>query len=259
MKDPGLMNARVWLTGASSGIGAALVPQLVAAGARVAISARRKDLLDALAAAQAGPVLVVPCDVTDRAAVLEAAGTIVAAFGGLDLAILNAGGSASVSVDRFSTEPFVQTFALNYFGVLHAIEAVLPTMQAQRAGHLAVVSSASAYNPMASLSAYGASKAAISYTMDALRDELAPWHIDVSLVCPGFIRTPLTAKNARMPFLMEVDEAARRILEGLQARRPEVHFPRRLTWPLKLVRRLPGPIRRALLRRAAPRRGILRD
>jgi short-subunit dehydrogenase len=259
MHHPQLTNARVWLTGASTGIGAALVPRLVAAGARVAISARRRDLLDAVAAGHADDVLVVPCDVTDHAAVLAAAQEIIAALGGLDLVILNAGGSASMSPAAFSTTPFAETFALNYFGVLHAVEAVLPTMQAQRSGHLAVISSASAYNPMASLTAYGASKAAISYTMDALRDELAPWQIDVTVVYPGFVRTALTARNGRMPFLMEADEAARRIVEGLAARRAEVHFPRRLTWPLKLVRRLPGPLRRAVLRRAAPRRGVLPD
>ena len=257
MKDPGLAGARVWLTGASSGIGEAMVPMLVDAGARVAISARRTEPLDALAATHPNRVVVVPCDVTDRAAVAAAAHAVIAEFGGLDLAILNAGGSAPFSAAQFSTTPFTQVFGLNYFGVLHAVEAVLPTMQAQRSGHLAVISSASAYNPMASLTAYGASKAAISYTMDALRDELAPWHIDVSVVCPGFIRTPLTARNGRMPFLLEPDEAARRIVEGLAARRPEVHFPRRLTWPLKLVRRLPGPWRRALLRRVAPRRTML--
>jgi short-subunit dehydrogenase len=257
MKDPGLANARVWLTGASTGIGAALVPQLVAAGARVALSARRRELLDAVAASQPRDVLVVPCDVTDREAVLAAGRAVISAFGGLDLAILNAGGHSRASVAAFSTEPFTQTYALNYFGVLHAIEAVLPTMQAQRAGHLAVISSASAYNPMATVAAYGSSKAAIAYTMDALRYELAPWGVDVSVVYPGFVRTPLTAKNGRMPFLMEPDEAARRILDGLVARRAEVHFPKRLTWLLKVVRGLPGPVRRALMGRAVPPRGVL--
>lgn len=252
-----MSHAHVWITGASTGIGAALVAPFVATGARVAISARRGDLLDQVAAPHGDRVVAIPCDVTVAASVEAAAREILARFGGLDLVVLNAGRSAPVRVGAFSAQPYRDVFDLNYFGVLDTIAAVLPTLQAQRSGHLAVIASASAFAPVPTMSAYGASKAAIAYTMEALRSELAPWGIDVSVVYPGFVRTPMTAANKRMPFLLEVDDAARRIVDGLARRRPDIDFPRRLTWLLKLVQRLPGGARRAVSRRIVPTRGVL--
>ena len=166
----GWADARVWLTGASSGIGAALIGPLVRRGARVAITARRSDRLAALAEihGRGGPssVLVVPADVTDRDAVGAAAKRVEAAWGGIDLAIFNAGGStaanpqSAVGDPQFRADDYVGTMALNYFSVVYGIEAVLPGMLARGSGHITAVASLGGYRGLPRVAAYGASKAA---------------------------------------------------------------------------------------------------
>jgi len=174
-----LTNARVWLTGASSGIGEALVAPLVRRGARVAITARRRDRLDAIAARLAAEgrstVLPVPVDVTDRGAVIDAAQRIERAWGGIDLAIFNAGGSvdhdreaAAVGREAFRSATYTGTTALNYFSVVYGIEAVLPDMLARGSGHIAAVASLAGYRASASV-AYVASKAAVIHLMEGVR------------------------------------------------------------------------------------------
>ena len=168
-----LRSARVWLTGASSGIGAALVPRLVARGARVAVTARRVDLLDAIAKDNArggSSLLVVPADVTDAEAVGAAARRIEAEWGGIDLAIFNAGGSvASAQPATGNPQPtatsrdFVDTMALNYFSVVYGTEAVLPGMLARGGGHIAAVASLAGYRASSVALPYSAAKAAVMH------------------------------------------------------------------------------------------------
>jgi NAD(P)-dependent dehydrogenase (short-subunit alcohol dehydrogenase family) len=245
---------RVWVTGASSGIGEALVEPLVRRGARVAITARRSSLLDAIAArhAQGGssPVLGVAADVTDRDAVVAAARQIEAAWGGIDLAIFNAGGSVGDRT-RFRGDDCAATMTLNYFSVVYGIDAVLPGMLARGRGHLAAVASLAGYRAIPGAPGYGASKAAVIHLLDGLRFELAPRGIRVTVINPGFVRTPLTAPNAfRMPFLVEPADAAGRIVRGLERGTKEIHFPAPLSWTMKVLRVLPYGLYERFMKRA---------
>ena len=251
---------RIWLTGASSGIGAALAAKLAARGARVAITARRIELLDALAsthAARGAPMLVVPADVTDAAAVTAAARRIESEWGGIDLAIFNAGGSVAPSEarePRMDAGEYVSTMALNYFSVVYGVEAVLPAMLARGNGHIAAVASLAGYRPSSVALPYSVSKAAVMHFMEGLRLKVGSRGIAVTVVNPGFVRTPLTARHTfRMPFLIDADDAAERIVRGLERRRGEIHFPAPLSWTVKALRMLPDPIYSRIISRAAPR------
>jgi short-subunit dehydrogenase len=257
-----LDGARVWLTGASSGIGEALVAPLVRRGARVAVTARRTDLLTAIAAKHAGgraSVLAVPADVTNRAAVAAAAKEVESEWGGIDLAIFNAGGSigSPQSATRnppFAADDYTETMALNYSSVVYGIEAVLPGMLARGNGHLAAVASLAGYRPSTVAVPYSASKAAVIHLMEGLRLDVESRGITVTVVNPGFVRTPLTARNTfKMPFLVEVDDAAERIVRGLEHRKNEILFPAPLAWTVKLLRILPNGLYARLIKRAAPK------
>jgi short-subunit dehydrogenase len=257
-----LDGARVWLTGASSGIGEALVAPLVRRGARVAVTARRTDLLTAIAAKHAGgraSVLAVPADVTNRAAVAAAAKEVESEWGGIDLAIFNAGGSigSPQSATRnppFAADHYTETMALNYSSVVYGIEAVLPGMLARGNGHIAAVASLAGYRPSTVAVPYSASKAAVIHLMEGLRLEVESRGITVTVVNPGFVRTPLTARNTfKMPFLVEVDDAAERIVRGLERRKNEILFPAPLAWTVKLLRMLPNGLYAQVIKRAAPK------
>ena len=260
---PSLRGARVWLTGASSGIGAALVTRLVDRGARVAITARRVDLLEAIARENSkggSSLLVVPADVTDPAAVAAAARRIEAEWGGIDLAIFNAGGSVASnpqSADRnpqFAAPDFVDTMALNYFSVVYGIDAVLPGMLARGSGHIAAVASLAGYRASSVALPYSAAKAAVIHLIEGLRLSTGSRGIAFTIINPGFVRTPLTARNTlRMPFLVEVDDAAGRIVRGLERRKREIHFPAPLSWTVKLLRLLPDSVYARIISRAAPK------
>jgi NADP-dependent 3-hydroxy acid dehydrogenase YdfG len=246
---------RVWLTGASSGIGEALVGPLVAAGARLAISARREAALQALAAQHpAGRVLVVPLDVTDRDAVHAAARTIEAAWGGIDLAVFNAGTHIPVSGVAPQASDFETLMRVNYLSVIYGVEAVVPGMLARGRGHVAAVASVAGYRALPTAAAYGASKAACIHAMEALRFDLAPRGVDVTVINPGFVRTPLTDRNEfAMPMRIEADEAARLIVRGLRARTKEIHFPAAFSWLMKTLRVLPYPVYERLVARTTVR------
>ena len=239
-------DARVWLTGASSGIGEALVGPLVERGARLAISARRADRLEAIAAdarRRGGDVRVYPVDVTDRAAVRQAVAAIESDLGGIDLAILNAGGHTPAGPVRFDGQQAVDTMTVNYFGVVYGIEAVVPGMLARKHGYIAGVASISGYRALPAAGAYGASKAALIHLLNSIRFDLEPSGIHITVINPGFIKTPLTDRNRfPMPFLMPVDEAAVRIVRGLEREQKEIHFPKPLSWTLKALRVLPYPV-----------------
>jgi short-subunit dehydrogenase len=249
-----LKEARVWVTGASSGIGAALVPALTARGARVAVSARRGDLLESLAAEwrRAGAdILVAPVDVTNRAAVVDTVRGIEKAWGGVDVALLNAGSHKPPSGAGFDSSQFVDVMTLNYFGVLYGIEAVLPGMLRRRRGHIAGMASLAGFRGLPTAAAYGASKAALIHALESIRFDLEPRGIAVTVINPGFIRTPLTDKNRfHMPFLMEVDRAAAIIVSGLERGKKEIHFPRVFSSMLKVARVLPFPLYERIVRRA---------
>jgi NAD(P)-dependent dehydrogenase (short-subunit alcohol dehydrogenase family) len=246
------MIGRAWCTGASKGIGQALSFELAARGVTVFASARSGDELDVLAGdpRAARRIYSYPLDVTDEAAVAATVEAMEAAHGPLDLAVLNAGTHIPVDAKDFSSRVFRQLFEVNVFGVVHGLAALLPRFIARGHGQIAVVSSVAGYCGLPSAAAYGASKAALINMCEALKPELDRAGVDLRLINPGFVRTPLTDQNAfPMPFLMEPDAAARRIVDGLGRRGFEITFPRRFTYGLKLLRALPYPLFFAVTRR----------
>jgi short-subunit dehydrogenase len=234
--------ARVWITGASSGIGRAVALAYAHAGATVAASARAADALAALAAepqAQ-GRIHAFPVDITDRVAVRRTAEHIEAQLGALDLVILNAGTHEPVDAQHFDAAVFDRLIAVNLTGTINGLAAILPRLIARRAGHVVIVASVAGYGGLPSAAAYGATKAALINLAEALKFDLDRCGVRVSLVNPGFVRTPLTDKNRfRMPALMAVDDAAAALVRGLARGGFEVTFPRRFTLVMKLLRLLP--------------------
>jgi short-subunit dehydrogenase len=233
-----LAGARAWITGASSGIGEALARELASRGARVAISARRVERLDQVAAA--GGMLAVPADVTDRDAMTRAAARIEEQLGGIDLAVFNAGTWQQVDVTAWDADVFRHHFDTNLMGLVHGVEAVLPGMRKRRAGTIAGVASVAGYRGMPSSEAYGSTKAAEISMLESLRIDLRPLGIDVVIVNPGFVRSELTAANSfRMPWMLEADEAARRIADGLEKGKAEIVFPLQMMLLMKAARLVP--------------------
>ncbi|HET7172092.1 MAG TPA: SDR family NAD(P)-dependent oxidoreductase [Gaiellales bacterium] len=227
---------RVWVTGASSGIGAALVTELVRRGCTVAASARRADRLEALGRR----VLPVPLDVTDREAVIAAERHIRAELGGLDVAVLNAAYWQQFSVDAWDADVMRRHFETNVLGLAHGVEAVLPEMRRRRQGTIVGMASVAGYRGFPRSEAYGATKAAEINMLEALRIDLRPLGITVQTVCPGFVRTDLTAKNAfPMPFMLEPDDAARRICRGIEKEKAEIVFPFPMMVAMKALRFVP--------------------
>lgn len=247
------MSQNVWITGGGDGIGRALSLRLCDDGATVAISGRRDGPLAevvAEAAGRPGKIVAFPLDVTDRDGVAEAADAIEEQIGPLDLVVLNAGTHQSMGASDFSADVFEKLFDVNLMGVVHGIETMLPRFRAHGRGHIAVVSSVAGYRGLPYAAAYGATKAALINMCESLKPELDAAGVTLSLVNPGFVRTPLTDKNDfPMPFLMEPEDAADRIADGLARRKFEISFPRRFTWWLKLGRCLPYALYFALTRR----------
>jgi len=239
-KIAGWSGQRVWVIGASTGIGAALARDLINAGARVALSARSRDRLAAIA--EGTTAVVAPFDVTDRASVNAAANAVRASLGALDLVIVVAGTHSPMRADRFDRATADRLLAVNLHGPLNCLEAVLPTLLAQRRGGIALVASVAGYRGLPQALIYGPSKAALIHLAEGLYLDLRKHGIGVYLVNPGFVDTPLTRRNDHaMPALITADKAARRTLDGIAAGRFETHFPRRFTLWLKLLRILPYP------------------
>jgi NAD(P)-dependent dehydrogenase (short-subunit alcohol dehydrogenase family) len=231
-----------WITGASSGIGRELALQLARRGTKVAASARNREALDALAAqAPPGAIRPVPLDVADRAAVAPALAAVTAALGGLpDLAVLNAGTYIPLSAGDFDAAKYRAQIEINLMGTVHCLEALMPPLMAAGRGHIAVVASVAGYRGLPTGAAYGATKAALINLCESLKFDLDRAGVKLQLVNPGFVKTPLTDKNQfRMPYLMPVDKAAARMIEGFASSRFEIAFPRRFALQLKFMRILP--------------------
>lgn len=236
----------VWLTGASSGIGEALALALGAEKTRLAITARRAGVVEELARrieAAGGRCIAVPGDVTDEPRMKAAAAEIAASLGPVDLLVANAGTYKPTDPLAWDTEEYAEQMRVNYFGMLNCIGAVLPAMLARRSGHISAVSSVVGYRGLPRGAAYGATKAAMINFLEAMRFHTAPQGVAVTIINPGFVKTPLTDKNEfPMPFIIPAEDAAQRIVRGLERAKKEIHFPGAFSWPLKLMRVLPYPI-----------------
>ncbi|OYW38358.1 MAG: short-chain dehydrogenase [Hydrogenophilales bacterium 12-61-10] len=228
---------RVWLIGASSGIGEATARLLMARGARVALTSRSRDTLDKLAD---GNARVVPADVTDRASLAAAFDSIRAEFGDIDVAILNAGTHQPVRAWELEAEAAEKLVQVNLVGAMNASALLAPYFAQRGSGRMAITASVAGYGGLPSGLVYGATKAALINFAETLYLDLAPKGVAVHLINPGFVKTPLTDLNDfKMPALIEADEAAREILAGIEAGAFEIHFPKRFTRVLKLLNLLP--------------------
>ena len=242
-----------WVTGASSGIGRAVALRLARDGWQVAATARRADALAALeaeAAGLSGAIASLLCDVTDLEQVAAAVARMEADHGGVDLAILNAGVYLPDRAESLDATAFRAQVALNLVGTVDCIQALMPGWLERRRGHLAVVSSVAGYSGLPSSLAYGATKAALINLCEGLKFDFDRLGLKVQLVNPGFVRTPLTDKNTfPMPFLMDVEDAADRLVDGLATDAFEITFPRRFAYALKVLRCLPYRLYFPLVRR----------
>ena len=231
----------ILITGASSGLGAALALHYAAPGKTLALSGRDHMRLSAIADqchAKGALVLKGICDVTDRAAMSRWI-LAVDAQAPLDLVIANAGisGGAGGVIEGEPAEQARAIFDVNLTGVLNTFEPIIPRLKSRRVGQLAVMSSLASFNGWPGAPAYSASKAAVRVYGEALRGSLAAYNIGVTVLCPGFVRTAMTAVNDYpMPFLMDADRAAAIMARGMACNRARVAFP----WPMALFSGLGG-------------------
>jgi NAD(P)-dependent dehydrogenase (short-subunit alcohol dehydrogenase family) len=239
---------RVWLVGASSGIGRATASALHGRGAAVFVSARNTCELEAFAAAHPGSVAL-GLDVADPDAVGLAAATVLQG-GELDLVLFCAGYYRELRATAFDLAEIKRHQQVNYVGALHLLDAMLPALLRQGHGHLSLVASVAGYRGLPRSLAYGPTKAALINLAETLYLDLHERGIGVSVISPGFVATPLTASNPfPMPALITPDEAARAILRGWAAGRFEIHFPRRFTLAMKLLALWPFGAYQAVVRR----------
>ncbi len=240
----------VWLVGASTGIGEACASLLHARGATVFVSARQAERLQSWVALHPGNdaqgrarAVALPLDVSDLPALHQAAGT-VAERGAIDLVVYCAGYYRALGAQRYKLDEMLRHEQVNYVGVLHLLDAVLPVLQQQVAraqgGHLSLVSSVAGFRGLPLSLAYGPTKAALINLAEALYLDLHAQGLGVSVVNPGFVETPLTAQNTfHMPALITPEVAAQEMLAGWGRGDFELHFPRRFTRWLKFMRLLP--------------------
>lgn len=231
------------VTGASSGIGWALARELAREGCKVGLVARRQAELAQLAEEvrrAGGTAALATANVAERGQVQAAFAEIRRELGPIDLVVANAGVGIPTLLNPVNIGAVELTFHVNVLGVVYAIEAVLPEMLQRGRGHLAAVSSLGSYKGLPGESAYCASKAAVNTYLEGLRIHLHHRGIAVTTLCPGFVRTPMTAPNKfPMPWLMDPDEAARRMVRALARRKKVYNFPWQTSLLMKLTRWLP--------------------
>ena len=244
------------ITGASTGIGAALARELGKRGWAVGLVARRLDLLEQIAAeirAAGGSAAAATADVTARDQVEAAVTALEAALGPCDLLVANAGAGGPASANKVPIEAAISQMRLNYEGVVYATGAVLPGMLERRSGHLAVVSSLAAHRGVPGSGPYCASKAAVSTLYESFRLDLAGTGIAVTTIHPGFVTTPLTERLRQpMPFVMSAERAAVIIADGLERRRLDISFPWQTATLMNVMRVVPAPLWAWLIRGRAP-------
>ncbi len=240
----------VWIVGASSGIGRATAQKLHALGAVVVVSARNANELASFVAAHPGSHAMA-LDVSDRDALADASRRILALRGRIDLAVYCAGHYRAMRAADFDLNESLLHMQVNYNGALHMLDAVLPMLRAQGHGHLSLVASVAGYRGLPNALAYGPSKAALQHLAETLYLDLRPEGIGVSVINPGFVATLLTAGNRfNMPALLTPEQAAQAIVHGWAKGRFDIHFPKRFTLWLKLLRHMPHSVYFAAVQRA---------
>ena len=244
---------RVFITGASSGIGAALARYYGARGATLGLLARREPALREVAQATGAPCEIYPCDVRDLAAVKKAALAFMEARGLPDIVVADAGIShGTYTENEEDAQVFRDILEVNVLGLVHAFHPFVSAMRARKSGQLVGISSVAAVRGLPGVGAYSASKAAAVRYLEALRAELYGSGVQVTTICPGYIATPMTADNPyRMPFIIGADDAARRIARVIEDRRSYAVIP----WQMAVVARLLAMLPNAVFDRLAQRSG----
>jgi NAD(P)-dependent dehydrogenase (short-subunit alcohol dehydrogenase family) len=240
-----------WITGAGKGIGRALALRLASQGWRIAASARTLEDLEKLAAdGPAGHIRPYVLDVTDPVAAQATVAGIEEDMGKLDMVVLNAGTHIPMPAAEFSADGFRKLVDTNLMGTVHCIAPVMTRFLSRGSGHIAVVASVAGYRGLPTSAAYGATKAGLINMCEALYPELERAGVRLTLINPGFVKTPLTDKNTfEMPFLISAEEAAIQINKGLEKRSFERTFPWRFAVLMKILRLLPNSLFFAVTRR----------
>ncbi len=230
-----------WVTGASTGIGREIALVLASRGVKVAVTARSAARLSELA--ESSPLIMpVSADVTNPRDMARAHAAIFSSLGAIDLAILNAGVWDPMGGTDFTAARAADSMAVNYLGLAHALEPLLPAMIEAKRGQIALVASVAGYRGLPRAAAYAPSKAAAISLAEVLHADLARHGVKVSIVNPGFVETPMTSVNTfPMPFIIKADDAARRIVKGLAKGKFEIAFPWQMVAILKIARVLPYP------------------
>ena len=254
MKQTGIANfagKRIWVIGASSGIGEACARAFINQGAKVALSSRRVERLNAIAEhAKLAQTLVIPLDVTNRDQLTQGYQALLKTWGGLDLLLFVSGIYVPLRADDFEINIAEQTIEANLLGPMRAVALVLPEMLKAHSGHIAIVGSVAGYSGLPKALAYGPSKAGIINFCETLYYDLLPQGISVHMISPGFVATEATAQNDfEMPALITAEEAAKEILGGIQRGEFDIHFPKRFSGFLKFLRILPYPLYFWIVRR----------
>ena len=234
----------VWIIGASTGIGAELAVQMANAGRKIIISARNEQKLLEVCANNPQNIISLPLDVTKKEDVQAVFDRIEYEFGEVECAIISAGTYIRDNPRNFDVKIFEDLFALNVMGNMNCLGAIIPRMVARECGQIAVISSVAGYVGLPFAAAYGGTKAALMNICESLYPYLKRHGIDLKLINPGFVKTPLTAKNKfPMPFLIDVDEAARIIIKKLKTKDFEIIFPWKMAFYIKLLHALPNFLR----------------
>ncbi|HKX66157.1 MAG TPA: SDR family NAD(P)-dependent oxidoreductase [Intrasporangium sp.] len=244
-----LRGRKVWVVGASSGIGAELARELVRRGAEVAISGRRAVQLEEVAG---GTMTTIPLDITEAQSVDDAAAAVRQGLGGLDTVVHSAGHWKQFNAAAWDRESFARHVEVNLLGLNNVLAAVVPSFVADGRGHIVGVASVAGYRGLPGSEAYGATKAAQLNLLEAMRASLSPKGIRVTTVAPGFVRTEMTSENEfPMPFIIEANEAGRTIADGLERGDENIVFPKRMAVAMVLARLVPGRLWTAATSRRA--------
>tara|TARA_Y200000002_G_C22501679_1_gene587449 strand:+ start:46 stop:798 length:753 start_codon:yes stop_codon:yes gene_type:complete len=230
---------KIWITGASSGIGKAVAEKFALEGWKVAVSARRKEVLDEMTKTQ--NIFSYPLDVTNEDQINSVFQKILNDFGELDLCLFSSGTYDPKNEKKIDPDKIKNVIKVNFFGVVDCVKTVEDYFKKRKSGHISIVSSIASYRGLPNSSGYGPSKAALTNFCESIYFDFKKFNVRISVISPGFIKTPLTDKNNfPMPFLKTVDFAAEKIFKGLVKEKAfEIDFPKGLTLILKFLRILP--------------------
>jgi NAD(P)-dependent dehydrogenase (short-subunit alcohol dehydrogenase family) len=243
-----------WVTGAGTGIGRALARRLAETGWIVAASARTARDLDSLAAEVPGRITAFQLDVTRPDACTATAGAIAASLGPVELAVFNAGSYFPTTAENFSVANFRKTVDVNLMGEINCMGPLVPAMVARRSGHIVLMASLTGYIGLPTAPSYGATKAALISVAQAFKPDFERFGVTISVINPGFVKTPLTDKNTfPMPFLIGTDEAIDHIIHGIDSKSFEISFPWQMSAAVRLLAWIPNWAKFAITRRMLPR------